>query len=179
MAEKKYLFLTDAMLGKLTVLLRIFGYDTVYANDLYGLDLPASNIFPNPLPDPIPDEILLNYAKSMNRILLTKDYPFYKKNTDQIFLLEGKGVYNYLKQLKEEFGLIYKFEIQKARCSTCNSLIKRVSDKQKIKNYIKESTYSNYDNFFQCINPKCKKVFWNGPHIKDIEKKLKKHHLDV
>jgi len=179
MAEKEYKFLTDAMFGKLTVLLRIFGYDTVYANDLYKLDLPISHFFPNPLPNPIPDEILLNYAKLTNRIVLTKDYPFYKKNIHKIFFLEGKGVYNYLKQLKKEFGLNYKFEMEKARCSTCNAPIKRVSEKEKIKEYVKGSTYSHYDNFFQCFNPKCKKVFWNGPHIKDIKRKLKKNHLDL
>ena len=179
MAEKKYRFLTDAMLGKLTVLLRIFGYNTVYANDLYKLDLPISNLFPNCLPNPIPDEILLNYAKLTNRIVLTKDYLFYKKNTHQIFFLEGKGVYNYLKQLKEEFGLKYRFEIERARCSTCNSPIKRVSDKEDIKQYVEESTYRHYETFFQCVNPECRKIYWEGPHLSNIKKKLRKNHLDL
>jgi hypothetical protein len=178
MGKNEYTFLTDAMLGKLTVLLRIFGYDTIYAHDLYTINLPHSSLFPNPLPDPIPDDILLHYAKLTTRILLTKDYPFYKKNKKNIFYLEGKGVYNYLKQLKEEFGLEYTFEMERARCSTCNSRIEKVSDKSSIKNLVKKSTYSHYENFYQCINPNCKKVFWNGPHIKNIKEKLEKHLLN-
>ncbi|MFX0008351.1 MAG: Mut7-C RNAse domain-containing protein, partial [Candidatus Hermodarchaeota archaeon] len=42
-------FLTDSMFGKLTRFLRIFGYDTVYANDLTTF----FNI------DPVPDDYLI------------------------------------------------------------------------------------------------------------------------
>ncbi len=168
-------FLTDAMLGKLTVFLRIFGYDTVYANDLYDLEISKVGDFHTPLPNPIPDELLLKYALLTNRIILTKDYPFYKRCENQSYFLEGKGVYNYLTQLKEEFKLEYTFEMEKARCSSCNSPIKRITNKQTIKENVRTTTYAHYDNFFQCINPKCQKIFWNGPHIKDIKRKLKKY----
>ena len=47
-------FLTDAMLGKLTRFLRIFGYDTIYASDL--IDLYCIN--------PVPDEKLSEFAET-------------------------------------------------------------------------------------------------------------------
>ncbi|TFF92561.1 MAG: hypothetical protein EU543_05375 [Promethearchaeota archaeon] len=157
-------FLTDAMHGKLTTFLRIFGYDTVYANDLKKVyDL-----------DPIPDDILKEYAEKTNRMIITKDYPFHKKIPDQSIYLEGEGVYNFLNQLKQKIGLEYSIDMKNARCSVCNSELKKVRDKAEIKNKINDSTFSNYKTFYQCMNPECHKIFWNGPHIEDIKRRLMK-----
>lgn len=155
-------FLTDAMHGKLTTFLRIFGYNTVYANDLkeiYELD-------------PIPDDILREFAEKTNRIVITKDYPFHKKIPHKSIYLEGEGVYNFLKQLKNKLGLTYDMNMQNARCSICNSELTKIDDKQKIKDKINHSTYTHYNTFYQCLNPECQKIFWNGPHIEDIKKRL-------
>lgn len=155
-------FLADAMLGKLARFLRIFGYDTIYANDLidyYHVD-------------PVPDEKLKLYAEEHNRIVITKDLPFYQKIREKAIFLEGKGVYNYLNQLKVKLKLSYKFNIQNARCSTCNSPLQEVTDKILIKDLVKHETFLNYNEFFQCVNPTCRKVFWDGPHIADINRKI-------
>jgi uncharacterized protein with PIN domain len=155
-------FLADAMLGKLARFLRIFGYDTIYANDLidyYHVD-------------PVPDEKLKLYAEEHNRIVITKDLPFYQKIREKAIFLEGKGVYNYLNQLKVKLKLSYKFNIQNARCSTCNSPLQEVPDKILIKNLVKHETFLTYNEFFQCANPTCRKVFWDGPHIADINRKI-------
>ena len=157
-------FLVDAMLGKLARFLRIFGYDTVYANDL-------EEIFHL---TPVPDEKLKDYAKKNDRIILTKDYEFYRTLKDKNIYLEGEGVYNYLKQLQCKLNLDYSFKMENARCSICNSPLKKVSDKKFISNEVLDETYKNYDEFYQCINSKCKKVFWKGTHIIDIIQKLKK-----
>ncbi|MFX1494631.1 MAG: DUF5615 family PIN-like protein [Promethearchaeota archaeon] len=157
-------FLVDAMLGRLSRFLRIFGYDTIYANDLrdqFKLD-------------PIPDENLKKYAEDNDRIIITKDYPFYAKIKSKSIYLEGEGIYNYLNQLKETLEISYEFDLKKARCSICNSELTRVKDKNVIKDVVLKETYKNYDEFYQCNNPKCSKVFWNGPHIIDITNKLKK-----
>jgi len=158
-------FLVDAMLGKLTRFLRIFGYDTVYANDLedfYHLS-------------PVPDEKLKEYAKKNNRIILTKDYEFYRKLKEKTIYLEGEGVYNYLKQLQCKLNLEYSFKMENARCSICNSPLKLVKDKTSISKDILNETYRNYDEFYQCINSKCKKIFWKGTHIIDITRNLKRN----
>lgn len=158
----KMKFLVDAMLGKLTHLLRVFGYDSVYANDLipyFGMD-------------PVPDEKLLEYALSHNRIIITRDYPFHRKASNSVYLM-GEGVYNYLNQLIEKLNLNFTLEIENARCSVCNSTLKQIP-KESIKDQIKSQTYKNYNKFFQCQNPNCQKVYWAGPHIEDIRAKIKK-----
>ncbi len=155
-------FLVDAMLGKLARFLRIFGYDTVYANDL--IDYYNTN--------PVPDNNLKKYALSTNRTIITKDLPFYKDIMDNAILLEGEGIYSYLNQLKQKLKLQLIFNIKKARCSTCNSPLQEVVNKILIKNLVKHDTFLNYNEFFQCVNPVCRKVFWNGPHIADINRKI-------
>jgi len=157
------------MFGKLTTFLRIGGYDTVYANDLikiYELDL-------------IPDDIIKDYAEKTNRIIITKDYPFHKKIPDQSIYLEGEGVYNFLNQLQQKIGLEYSIDMKNARCSVCNSELRKIEDKNEIKNKINHSTYSHYETFYQCKNPECQKIFWSGPHIEDIRRRLVKHRESV
>ncbi len=155
-------FLVDAMLGKLTRFLRIFGYDTIYANEL----IDYFKI------DPVPDEKLVDFANKNNRIIITKDYPLYNQNKDNVIFLSGEGIYNYLHYLNKEIGLNFKFNIKKARCSVCNSPLKRVVSKSSIKDYVLQDTYNNYNEFYQCSNLQCKKVYWQGSHIEDIEEKL-------
>jgi uncharacterized protein with PIN domain len=155
-------FLVDAMLGKLSRFLRIFGYDTVYANDLEDLFNEK----------PISDDKLLRYAQEHERIILTRDFPFHHKAPNSIFL-EGRGIYNYLKQLKEKLGLKYNFDIKNARCSACNSEIKKITSEE-AKNYVEPKVLTHITEFYQCENPKCQKVFWKGTHIDDISKKLNK-----
>jgi uncharacterized protein with PIN domain len=156
-------FLTDAMFGKLTRFLRIFGYDTIYADDL--IEYYSVN--------PVPDDKLSEFALKNNRLVITKDFPFYNRIKEYAILLEGEGVYNYLNQLKHRVQLNYDFKMETARCSACNSALSRVKNKNSIKEFVKHETYKAYSEFFQCNNPKCQKVFWNGPHITDIIKKLK------
>ncbi|MFX1568055.1 MAG: DUF5615 family PIN-like protein [Promethearchaeota archaeon] len=156
-------FLTDAMLGKLTRFLRIFGYDTVYANELiefFHLD-------------PVPDENLIEYAKRNSRLIITKDYGLYKHYTENSIFLNGKGIYNYLKQLNNKLGLKFQFNLKQARCSICNSQLNRVENKILIKNLVLEETFNNYSDFYQCSNPRCGKIFWRGSHIEDIEEKMR------
>ncbi len=155
-------FLVDAMLGKLSRFLRIFGFDTIYANDLIDYYYV----------DPVPDQKLKEYAQSTDRIVITKDLLFYQKMRENAIFLEGKGVYNYLNQLQVNLKLSYKFSIKNARCSTCNSPLQEVTDKILIKDLVKHETFLNYNEFFQCVNPTCRKVFWNGPHIADINRKI-------
>ena len=157
-------FLTDSMYGRLTRLLRIFGYDTIYANDL-------TEYFKL---DPVPDEKLLEFALKEDRIIITRDYLFHKKARNNSIYLEGEGVYNYLNQLKFKLSLSYNFNVQKARCSVCNSDLERVKDKRLIQKEVQTETYKYYNEFFQCKNQKCNKIFWKGTHIEDIISRLKK-----
>jgi len=156
-------FLADAMLGKLARILRIFGYDVIYANDLEEYFKLA----------PVPDDKLKDYAEESKRIIITKDLPFFNRIKDKGIYLEGEGVYNYLYQLKAKFNLKFEFDLYSARCSVCNHLLKKVADKNSIQDKVQADTFNYYDVFVQCINPLCKKVYWKGTHIEDILKILK------
>ena len=158
---KEIKFLVNSMLGKLSRLLRIFSYDTVYANDL----IVHFNL------DPVPDDKLLEFGLKEERIIVTRDYILYKKAKDNGFYLEGEGVYNYLKQLKIKLNLDYNFDIKRARCSICNSELKKV-DKKLIKELIESETFKYHNNFYQCPNSNCKKIYWKGTHIENIIEKL-------
>jgi uncharacterized protein with PIN domain len=162
-------FLVDSMLGKLARFLRIFGYDTVYAEDLithYAMD-------------PVPDELLEKYAQEDVRIIITKDASFHKRSKVKTILLTGEGVYNYLNQLKTELGLNFEFKMDLARCSKCNAPLHMVNDKLEIIDQVESSTFRNYNVFYQCTNINCNKIFWNGPHIGDITFKISKYvHTD-
>ena len=160
-------FVTDAMFGRLTRFLRIFGYDTVYANDLE--DYFQIN--------PVPDDKLLEYAEQNNRIIITKDYLLHNKIRDKSILLEGEGVYNYLKQLKIKLDLSYNFKMKIARCSKCNFELTGVDDKNSIKNFVEPETFKYNDDFYQCTNSNCKKIYWKGTHIENIVNKLKKMNI--
>lgn len=160
---KEIKLLTDSMFGRLTRLLRIFGYDTVYANDLEDYFKVS----------PVPDDLLLKYALEHDRIIITRDYPFFKKNEKKIIYLEGEGVYHYLFQLKKKMHLEYNFVLQKARCSICNSSLEKVKDKKEIINEVKPQTFKYYNEFYQCTNEDCRKIYWEGTHIDKIMKQLK------
>ena len=160
-------FLVDAMMGKLVRFLRIFGYDTVYANDLE--DLFQMN--------PVPDDKLLEFALKEDRIIITKDHPLHKKIRDKSIFLEGEGVYHYLKQLKNKLDLSYNFKMKRARCSICNFELTGVDNKKLIKDFVELETYNYHDDFYQCNNSNCKKIYWKGTHIKNIVDELKKKNL--
>ena len=155
-------FLVDSMLGKLARFLRIFGYDTIYANDL-------TEVF---MTDPVPDEKLIEYAKENNRFIITKDRMLNKTYFERSLFLHGEGIYNYLHQLKEELHLKFEFKVEKAKCSICNAKLHKVQDKNEILNDILQDSFNNYEEFYRCSNLQCNKIFWKGSHIEDIEKKL-------
>ena len=160
-------FLVDSMLGKLTRFLRIFGYDTIYANDL-------TEIFKT---DPVPDEKLIEYAKENDRFIITKDHLLYKTYSERSLYLHGEGIYNYLHQLKEKLNLTFEFKVEKAKCSVCNSKLHKIQDKNEILNNVLQDSFNNQKEFYRCSNLQCNKIFWKGSHIEDIEKRLEKEFI--
>jgi len=150
------------MLGKLARFLRIFGYDTVYANDL------VSYFKLNPVPD---DKLVL-YAKKNNRYIITKDELLYKNYIEKGIHLKGEGIYNYLNQLKRALKLNVEFKITKARCSICNSPLKKIKNKYVVKDLILKESFNHYDEFFECVNFYCKKIYWEGSHITNIKNNI-------
>ena len=155
-------FLTDSMFGKLTRLLRIFGHDTVYAEEIM---------------ESAPDSELLKYAIDNDRIILTRDKPFSELAEQNSIFLEDIDAYVNLLWLQREIDLTLDFSIQNARCSTCNSALDKIKDKASIKDQIMEETFNSFQDFYMCSNPKCNKIYWRGSHIEKIINKLKKKAL--
>ena len=160
-------FLVDSMLGKLSRFLRIFGYDTIYANDLTE----------NLVTHPVPDEKLIEYAKKNDRFIITKDLMLQKTYSEKCLFLQGEGVINYLHQLKEKLHLTFEFKVEKAKCSICNSKLRKIQNKNEILDYVMQDSFNNYQEFYRCSNLQCNKIFWKGSHINDIEKRLKEESI--
>ena len=107
-------FLTDSMFGKLTRLLRIFGHDTVYAEEIMKS---------------APDSELLKYALDNDRIILTRDRPFSEIAKQNSIYLEDIDAYVNLLWLQREMDLTLDFSIKNARCSACNSNLEKITFK--------------------------------------------------
>ena len=152
-------FLTDSMFGRLTRLLRIFGHDTIYAEEIMKS---------------APDSELLKYAIENYRIILTRDKLFSEIAKNNAIYLEKIDAYDNLLQLQRELNLELDFLVKNARCSACNSNLQKVEDKNSIRDKIKKETFNSFQDFYRCSNPKCDKVYWKGSHIDKIITKLKK-----
>jgi hypothetical protein len=152
-------FLTDSMFGKLTRLLRVFGYDTVYAEEIMKS---------------APDSELLKHAVEQNRIILTRDKIFSEIAKNSSIYLEKIDAYDNLLQLQRKINIKLDFTIKNARCSACNSSLEKIEDKNSIRDKIMKETFNSFQDFYRCSNLICNKIYWKGSHIEKIINKLKK-----
>ncbi len=144
-------FVVDSMLGTISKKLRILGYDTVFSSD-------------------IEDEKLLNNAKDENRIIITKDVELTKKAekslVDFILLTKNDEV--------EQFNEIKRFlnidsflvSPEKSRCTTCNGVL-NIVQKESVNGRVEPNVIKFTNKFWECIL--CKKIFWEGSHIKNLQ----------
>ncbi len=159
-------FLVDAMLGNLARWLRLFGHDTVYANDLI-----------KPGEDGLSDSDLGKVALEQGRILITRDKEFAKRVANSIFVPGTDNTEN-LKVIQESIHTQLTFNQDLARCTACNGALMKIANKNSVKNLVPVKTFARYDDFWKCSNPNCEKIYWQGSHFEDIhalEEQLKKH----
>ena len=135
-------FVCDVHLGKLAGLLRLFGFDASYGNDL-------------------DDEELLALSLHQGRILLTRDRGLLKRRE----LTHGYCVRSARpkEQLQE---VLRRFDCAGAarpfsRCISCNTALERV-EKSTVLDMLPPVVASRYDVFSRC--PACMRVFWRGTH---------------
>lgn len=147
-------FLCDRMLGTLAKWLRIYGFDTFYADS------------------EIDDNELLRIAKGENRTLITRDKElvFYGKR-ENLDVIEIKTT-----DLDEQLKIVLKHvKIDKSkflsRCIVCNSIVDEIK-KDDVKNKIPKKVFENNDEFWFC--KKCDKIYWRGTHYNDMIKKISK-----
>ncbi len=145
-------FIADAMLGKFAKKLRFLGVDIYFYPD-------------------IRDDELIKIVLSENRILISSDRELCSRKTikKRAFYIKNDKTEKMVELFLNEFSKYIKIK-PFSRCSKCNSELLNV-EKEKVKSVVPPYIYKTHKNFKYC--PVCKKVYWKGTHIKNMEKYLK------
>jgi hypothetical protein len=145
-------FICDDNLGKLAKFLRILGYDCLFFENII-------------------DRELLSLALKQDRLILTRDTKIIKlRVAAKSLLIRSENPNEQLKQVLSELNLVPQKEKFFSRCLLCNEVLEKI-EKEKIKEKVYPYVYQTQENFVIC--PKCKKLYWAGTHISDMEKKIK------
>lgn len=144
-------FVADGMLGSLARKLRMFGFDTLYFNN-------------------IDDDRLIEIGKEQNRVLLTCDKHLFQRaiNADVCsILLDGSGdIKNMVHVLKNNKIDSVEFLPEQSRCPVCNGVLESC-DKESIKKGIPDNVLKSHDDFYLCKG--CGKIYWQGSHMRKLE----------
>ena len=146
-------FLCDQMLGTLAKWLRIYGFDTYFANSQ------------------IDDEVLIKIAKKEDRILITRDKELVQKarrENIKTILLKNTDIDEQIVDVLKDKNFDEKLLL--SRCILCNSEIHEIK-KEDIKDKVPIKVFENNDKFWFC--EKCKKVYWRGTHYDNMVEKIK------
>ncbi|MEM2759751.1 MAG: Mut7-C RNAse domain-containing protein [Nitrososphaerales archaeon] len=150
-------FIADGMLGSLARKLRMFGFDTLYYND-------------------IEDEKLLAIGRQEDRTLLTRDKSLFQRAVKagiSSMLLEGIDDVDYMVHVMKNSGIrSVEFVPAKSRCPLCNGEID-MRDIGSLDKSIPKKVVDTHTRFYVC--KKCGKVYWEGSHFT----KLQQFGLDV
>lgn len=153
--KKEITFFVDAMLGNIAKKLRLLGYDSKYFSD-------------------IDDEQLIGIAKKEDRIIISKDEYLIKKakklGMKPIFLIQNNEIEQFL-EIINQVKVNTQINDNTARCSKCNSDTELV-DKESIKEKVPQGVYYINEKFWRCRA--CDQIYWEGTHIKNLQKFLGK-----
>ena len=140
------------MLGNLAKKLRLLGFDSLYSSS-------------------IEDDELLQVAKRDNRAIITKDSQLADKAKKQGIMTISVTNENEIEQI---FQINEKITLGKcmvggdtSRCPVCNGELKNI-EKKDVENKIPSGVIENMNDFWIC--EKCNKVYWEGTHIKNLQK---------
>ncbi|MFB6153025.1 MAG: Mut7-C RNAse domain-containing protein [Halodesulfurarchaeum sp.] len=139
--------LLDVMCGGLRTLLRMLGYDTVYA----------------PNRDVEADEALISLARGEGRYLITRDEDLTRRFEPSL-LLRSTDTDDQLAELARA-----GFELEltdPSRCATCNAELERVSEGP-VPAYAPDP---ESESLWRCTA--CGQVFWKGSHWADVSARV-------
>jgi uncharacterized protein with PIN domain len=143
-------FAADRMLGRLAKLLRLLGYDTLYARDMSTAQL-------------------LEIARQSTRVALTRgDAQKRFPDVSNVYSLRSENPPEQLRELVERFGLDTHSALW-TRCTLCNSRIERV-EKGDVESGVDPKVFRIYAEFFRCAG--CGHIYWRGTHVERILRKL-------
>ena len=143
-------FVVDVNLGKLARLLRLLGFDTLFANSFS-------------------DKVIVDISVDQQRVILTRDRRLlYAKAATYGYWVRSVIPQQQLAEVVRRFdlaALVRPFY----RCTLCNGLIDPV-EKQQVFNLLQPKTKKYYEAFYRCRN--CNKIYWEGSHIENIRERL-------
>jgi len=146
-------FVADCMLGRLAKWLKILGFDVVYFSKAEDSDLVA-------------------LAGREGRVLLTRDTGLIErtaKRPNRLFV-RSDGWEDQVVQVLDELGLWDEVR-PNSRCLECNLALKPL-EKERARNLVTPFVLEHAASFAMC--PECGRVFWQGTHYGDMERKIAK-----
>jgi hypothetical protein len=143
-------FAVDKMLGRLARMLRLLGYDTLYANDMTAAQL-------------------LAIAGSGERVILTRGETAQRfPHLDKVLSLKSEYPPEQLREVVERLGLDCRSGLW-TRCTLCNAPIERV-EKAAVEACVEAKIFRLYEEFYRCTG--CSHVYWRGSHVDRILRNL-------
>ena len=146
-------FVADCMLGRLAKWLRILGFDVLYFSKADDRDLVA-------------------LARREGRILLTRDTGLIERTAKRLnrLFIRSDDWEDQVVQVLDEFDLWDKVRAS-TRCIACNLPLKPMS-RERARNLVTPYIGEHASSFAIC--PCCDRVFWQGTHYGDMERKIEK-----
>ncbi len=145
-------FLPDVHLGKLTKLLRLCGFDTLFDKD-YS------------------DREIIKISLSERRIILTRDRGLLKnKNVTHGYWIRSDKSDIQLEEVIKRFDLKNSVDTF-SRCLECNSVLDTVV-KEDVRDRLQPNTLLYYDRFKLCTG--CNRLYWEGSHYERMKKNVER-----
>ena len=140
------------MLGTLAKWLRIYGFDTFYANS------------------EMDDKELINISKNEKRILITRDKNLLqtaRKNKLKVIEINTTDINQQINKVirKEKINTNQVL----SRCILCNTKIEEIK-KDEVKKMVPKRVFDTNEKFWFCS--KCKKIYWKGSHYENMIEKI-------
>lgn len=143
-------FVADVNVGKLARLLRLLGFDTLFANSFS-------------------DKEIVELAASEQRIILTRDRRLlYAKAVSHGYWVRSVIPQQQLGEVVGRFDLVSRIR-PFYRCTSCNGVVESI-EKQQVLHLLEPKTKKYYTLFYRCRD--CGKVYWEGSHIDNIRARL-------
>jgi hypothetical protein len=150
MSPREIRFAVDRMLGRLARMLRLLGYDTLYANDMTAAQL-------------------LTMGRSGERMILTRGETTRRfPRLDKVLSLKSENPQEQLREVVERLGLDTRAGLW-TRCTLCNAPIERV-EKPAVEALVEAKIFRLYEEFYRCTG--CQHVYWRGSHVDRILRNL-------
>jgi hypothetical protein len=143
-------FAADRMLGRLARMLRLLGYDTLYASDMTAAQL-------------------LAIGRSGERVILTRGETAQRfPHLEKILSVKSEHPSEQLREVVERLGLDTRSGLW-TRCTLCNAPIEGV-EKAGVEALVEPKIFRLYEDFYRCTG--CSHVYWRGSHVNRILRNL-------